>query len=75
MYKKLTKSSFQVLIVGAVIALVAQFVTLACVFRRLKTRPDDYASLIILNAEVASAVSNLTFMLGIQVTLLMYKFI
>uniref|UniRef100_A0A1B6DN44 G-protein coupled receptors family 2 profile 2 domain-containing protein n=1 Tax=Clastoptera arizonana TaxID=38151 RepID=A0A1B6DN44_9HEMI len=58
----------QVLIVGAVISLVAQLLTLACVLRRLQTHADHSQSLIIINAEAAAACSSLTYMLGIQAT-------
>ncbi|XP_024082244.1 latrophilin Cirl-like isoform X2 [Cimex lectularius] len=56
----------QVLIVGAVMALVAQFLTLAGAFKRLKT--EDSALVILLNTELALTCSNLLFMLGVQAT-------
>ncbi|XP_054289267.1 uncharacterized protein LOC129004717 [Macrosteles quadrilineatus] len=58
----------QVLIVGAVISLVAQFLTLVSVLRRLHSHPSESASLILLNAELALTAGNLVFMLGVQAT-------
>lgn len=57
----------KVLIVGAVMSLVAQSLTLIGVLRRLKCRPGEQASYILLNAEVALTAGNLLFMLGVQV--------
>lgn len=57
----------QVLVVGAVISLVAQGLTLISVLRRLHTHPSESASLILLNAELALTAGNLVFMFGVQV--------
>lgn len=57
----------QVLVVGAVISLVAQSLTLISVLRRLHTHPSESASLILLNAELALTAGNLVFMFGVQV--------
>ena len=57
----------KVLIVGAVIALVAQFLTLASGLRRVKSQSEDPALLLLLNTELALTLSNLVFMLGVQV--------
>jgi hypothetical protein len=61
----------QVLIVGAVIALVAQFLTLASGLRRVKSQSEDPTLLILLNTELALTLTNLVFMLGVQVTLIL----
>lgn len=64
----------QVLVVGAVISLVAQSLTLISVLRRLHTHPSESASLILLNAELALTAGNLVFMFGVQVTLFVHLF-
>ncbi|XP_073995154.1 uncharacterized protein isoform X2 [Rhodnius prolixus] len=56
----------QVLIVGAVMALVAQFLTLAGALK--KVRSEDPNMVILINTELALTLSNLLFMLGVQAT-------
>ncbi|XP_068084857.1 adhesion G protein-coupled receptor E1 [Anabrus simplex] len=58
----------QVLIVGSVISLIAQFLALITVFRRLRSSPRDHATLTLLNTELSLTLSNLVFMLGVQAT-------
>lgn len=65
----------QVLVVGAVISLVAQSLTLISVLRRLHTHPSESASLILLNAELALTAGNLVFMFGVQVTFFTLLFV
>ncbi|BES88435.1 7 transmembrane receptor (Secretin family) [Nesidiocoris tenuis] len=58
--------NLQVVIVGAVVALVAQFLTLASALRRI--REGDTPLTLLLNTELALTLSNLLFMLGVQAT-------
>ncbi|XP_065199602.1 mucin-5AC-like isoform X2 [Planococcus citri] len=58
----------QIIIVGAVIALVAQFLTLASSIRRIKTHHGEEPTIILLNIETALTLTNLTFILGVQST-------
>lgn len=60
---------WQVLVVGAVISLVAQVLTLVSVLRRLHTHPSESASLILLNAELSLTAGNLVFLFGVQVSI------
>ncbi|KAL1124295.1 hypothetical protein AAG570_002063 [Ranatra chinensis] len=63
-----TGAGRQVLIVGAVIALVAQFLTLASGLKRITSQRQEPALLILLNTELALTLTNLVFMLGVQAT-------
>ncbi|PSN32309.1 hypothetical protein C0J52_15714 [Blattella germanica] len=58
----------QVLIAGAVISLVAQFLSLATALRRLRSNPHDAATIIFINIELSLSASNLVFILGVQAT-------
>ncbi|CAG2054229.1 unnamed protein product [Timema podura] len=55
-----------VLVIGGVISLVAQFLSLATAFRRVKSSPNDPATFIFLNTELALSASSLVFLLGVQ---------
>nr|CAD7567639.1 unnamed protein product [Timema californicum] len=56
-----------VLVIGGVISLVAQFLSLATAFRRVRSSPNDPATFIFLNTELALSASSLAFLLGVQV--------
>ncbi|KAK3928802.1 Adhesion G-protein coupled receptor G7, partial [Frankliniella fusca] len=56
----------QVVIVGAALALVAQFLCLASAVRRLRPGRADVATAVLFNVELALIVENLVFMLGVQ---------
>jgi hypothetical protein len=58
---------FQILIVGAAVSLVAQFLSLTTAVRRLRSNPNDAATFIFINTELSLFTSNLIFMLGVQV--------
>nr|XP_018903047.1 PREDICTED: uncharacterized protein LOC109034384 [Bemisia tabaci] len=58
----------QVLIVGAVIGLVAQFLSLASAVQRVRSFPREETTVILLHTQLAFTVSNLVFMLGVQAT-------
>ncbi|XP_023703884.1 adhesion G-protein coupled receptor D2 isoform X2 [Cryptotermes secundus] len=58
----------QILIVGAAISLVAQFLSLTTALRRLRSNPHDPATFIFINTELSLFTSNLIFMLGVQAT-------
>nr|CAD7424539.1 unnamed protein product [Timema monikensis] len=57
-----------VLVIGGVISLVAQFLSLATAFRRVRSSPNDPATFIFLNTELALSASSLAFLLGVQAT-------
>ena len=57
----------QILVVGAAISLIAQFLSLATAVRRLRSHPHDPATFIFINTELSLIASNLIFMLGVQV--------
>ncbi|GFG32375.1 hypothetical protein Cfor_04355 [Coptotermes formosanus] len=57
-----------ILVAGAAISLVAQFLSLATALRRLRSHPNDPATFIFINAELSLTASNLIFMLGVQAT-------
>ncbi|XP_034244122.1 cadherin EGF LAG seven-pass G-type receptor 3-like isoform X2 [Thrips palmi] len=56
----------QVVIVGAALALVAQFLCLASATRRLRPGHVDVSTAVLFNVEFALIVENLVFMLGVQ---------
>ncbi|KAJ4436064.1 hypothetical protein ANN_18691, partial [Periplaneta americana] len=58
----------QVLIIGAAISLIAQFLCLATALRRLRLHPHDPATFVLINTELSLSASSLIFMLGIQAT-------
>ncbi|KAE8744573.1 hypothetical protein FOCC_FOCC008813 [Frankliniella occidentalis] len=56
----------QVVIVGAALALVAQFLCLASATRRMRPGHVDVSTAVLFNVELALIVENLVFMLGVQ---------
>jgi hypothetical protein len=65
---------FQILIVGAAVSLVAQFLSLTTAVRRLRSNPNDPATFIFINTELSLFTSNLIFMLGVQVCTVPHPF-
>jgi hypothetical protein len=57
----------QILVAGAAISLVAQFLSLATAVRRLCSHAHDPATFVFINTELSLIASNLIFMLGVQV--------